>query len=580
MNKPQNKELVNLLQAELSGRPVTWQQVEPIFQQLTSKNLTQDNLEDWLQRWSDISRLVEEIYQRSYVAITTDTTDLAASQRYETFLDELHPKVQAAHQQLKEKFLACGMEPVGMKIPMRNMRAEAAIFRSENLELFSEELKLISEYDRLIGAQSISLDGEEKTIVQLQTIYDAPNRAKRETAWCKASVRQLADRDALNQLWTRLLAVRKEIAKNARFPDFRAYRWQQLLRFDYSPQDCATFHQAIEQVVVPAAVRIYEKRRQRMGVPSLRPWDLSVDPLGRPPLRPFQQVEDLVEKTGIIFTKIDPQLGQYFQTLRQEGLLDLVNRKGKAPGGYCTAYDFARRAFIFMNAVGIHDDVLTLLHEGGHAFHVFESAVLPYHSQLQVGMEFGEVASTAMEYLGAPYLADEDAGFYTPAEAARSRAEHLASQLLFLPYMAVVDAFQHWVYENQEAASHPANCDAQWDSLWQRFMKGQDWSDFEEERRTGWQRKPHIFEVPFYYIEYGIAGLGAIQVWRNALQNQARAVTAYRKALALGGTASLPELYKAADIRFAFDESFLKGIVELIEATIDDLEEQAAGGSA
>jgi oligoendopeptidase F len=573
-----NTELVTLLQDELSGKPLQWQQVEPFFQDLISTSLSEDNVEYWLQTWSEVSRLVEEVYQRGYVAITVNTTDQAAAQRYNAFLDEIHPKAQAAHQQLKEKLLASGLEPAGMTIPLRNMRAEAAIFRQDNLALLSEDLKLASEYDRLIGAQTISWEGEEKTIPQLQTIYETPDRINREAAWRKAASRQLADRDALNNLWIRLLAVRRQIAENAGFPDYRAYRWQQMLRFDYSPQDCTAFHEAIEQVVVPAIVRLNAKRRLRMGISSLRPWDLSADPFGRPPLRPFQQVEDLVDKTAIIFDKIDPQLGQYFKTMRREGLLDLINRKGKAPGGYCTNYDFVRRAFIFMNAVGVHDDVLTLLHEGGHAFHVFETASLPYHSQLQVGMEFGEVASTAMEYLGAPYLVDSNAGFYSPAEAARSRAEHLASQLLFLPYMAVVDAFQHWAYENQDAASQPANCDAQWDLLWQRFMKGQDWSGFEEERRTGWQRKPHIFQVPFYYIEYGIAGLGAIQVWRNALQDQPAAVAAYRKALALGGMASLPDLYTAAGIRLAFDAPFLKGIVEMIENTIDDLEKQAAGG--
>jgi len=577
-NPKRNTELDSLLQDELSGSPITWRQVAPFFQDLLSSSLSEDNVETWLQTWSEISRLVEEIYQRAYVAITVNTTDQAANQRYNAFLDEIHPKAQTAHQQLKKKLLASGLEPAGMAIPLRNMRAEAAIFRQENLELFSEELKLVSEYDRLMGAQTISLEGEEKTITQLQTIYETPDRIKREVAWRKAAARQFSDRQVLNDLWIRLLTIRRQIAENAGFSNYRSYRWQQMLRFDYSPQDCTAFHEAIEQMVVPAVIRLNEKRRKRMGIPSLRPWDLSVDPLGRAPLRPFQQVKELVDKTEIIFDKIDPQLGHYFKTLHQEGLLDLVNRKGKAPGGYCTNYDFVRRAFIFMNAVGVHDDVLTLLHEGGHAFHVFESASLPYHSQLQVGMEFGEVASTTMEYLGAPYLADSDAGFYSPAEAARSRAEHLTSQLLFLPYMAVVDAFQHWVYENQDAASQPANCDAQWDMLWQRFMKGQDWSGFEEERRTGWQRKLHIFEVPFYYIEYGIAGLGAIQIWRNALQDQPTAVAAYRKALALGGTASLPDLYKAAGIRFAFDAQFLKGIVEMIEATIDDLEKQVTGG--
>ena len=323
---------------------------------------------------------------------------------------------------------------------------------------------------------------------------------------------------------------------------------------------------------MPLASHLYEKRRQRLGVKTLRPWDLEVDPFGRPPLRPFHEAPELESKTAIIFHNVDAKLGEYFDIMRRERLLDLENRKGKAPGAYCIDFQVAKRPFIFMNAVGIHEDVLTLLHEGGHAFHVFETAHLPYHQQLEVPLEFAEVASTSMEYLGAPYLTADRGGFYSINEAARARVEHLERALLFWPYMAVVDAFQHWVYENHAAASDPSNCDAKWSELWQRFMPGVDWSGLEDEMATGWQRKLHILQAPFYYIEYGLSQLGAVLIWRNALKNQAQAVADYRKALSLGGTANIPTLFATAGAKFSFDEETLGEAVSLMASTIEELE--------
>ncbi len=305
---------------------------------------------------------------------------------------------------------------------------------------------------------------------------------------------------------------------------------------------------------------------------GLRPWDLDVDPLGRPPLRPFQSIRELQAGAQRIYNRVDAQLGAYFQTMRQESLLDLDNRIGKAPGGYCIEYPVARRPFIFANAVGLHTDVQTLLHEGGHAFHAFESSHLPYNQQLQVPSEFAEVASMGMELLAAPYLASAQGGFYSEVDAARARIEHLETSICFWPYMAVVDAFQHWVYQHPEQAAQPEQCDAQWGSLWQRFMRGQDWSGLDAEMMTGWHRKLHILQIPFYYVEYGLAQMGAMQVWRNALQDQNAAVKAYRQALSLGSTVDLPELYRTAGAKFAFDTQTLGEVVQLAEETIQRLE--------
>ena len=273
-----------------------------------------------------------------------------------------------------------------------------------------------------------------------------------------------------------------------------------------------------------------------------------------------------------MFHRVDSRFGEYYDTMARESLLDLDNRKNKAPGGYCTSFPMSRRPFIFANAVGLPDDLQTMLHESGHAFHNFERYALPYTQQRQVGLEFAEVASMSMELLAAPYLAAKDGGVYSEADAARAHIEHLEKNILFWPYMAVVDAFQHWVYENPADAADPSKCDAQWAAQWNRFMSGVDWSGLEEEMKTGWQRKLHIHQVPFYYVEYGLAQLGAVQIWANALSDQAGAVASYRRALALGGTVLLPQLFAAAGAKFAFDAATLRKYVDLMERTIEKLE--------
>jgi oligoendopeptidase F len=551
----------------------SWAQIEPYYNELVEHHLDGDDLSAWLGDWSHLAKMMYETFQRLYVATTVNTTDAEAEKRYTTFLDEVQPRARAADQKLKEKLLASGMQPDGFEIPLRNMRAEAALFRQENLPLLSEELKLSSEYSKITGSQMVEWQGKEITITQLAPVYQESDRELRQRAWHLASDRWLADREAINALWGRLLGVRRQLAANASLPDYRAYRWQQLLRFDYRPEDCRSFHHAIEQAVVPAATRIYERRRQRLGVQTLRPWDLSVDPHGHPPLKPFGTVVELEGKCAAMFKQVDPQLGEQFEIMRAENLLDLDNRKNKALGGYCEDFPVTARPFIFANAVGVHDDVQTLLHEGGHAFHFFAVYSLPYYQQYYAPIEFMEVASMGMELLASPYLTRERGGFYTPREAARARIQHLESCILFWPYMAVVDAFQHWAYEHPEASADPENCDALWDALWQRFMPGVDWSGLEQERRTGWHRKLHIYVEPFYYVEYGLALLGAVQVWRRALSDQAGAVAAYRKALALGNTVSLPELFRTAGAKFAFDAGTLGEAVGLMERVIAELDE-------
>jgi oligoendopeptidase F len=561
-----------------SADELAWSQIEPYYEELAARPIDSATVELWLHDWSRLYRLLSEVGVRRHLAYDGDTRDGAAERRYLAFIEEVATPMEAAEQRLRRKLLDSGLRPAGMEVPLRDMGAVAALFREENLPLLVEETRLGAQYDKLVGGQSVVWEGRETPIPQLQTVLEDPDRARRERAWWLMRERQLADREAINGLWQELLALRRRIAANAGHGDVRGYSWQAYRRFDYGPEDCHTFHEAIAAVAVPAATRVYERRARRLGVPALRPWDLSdgswrrpADPPGRQPLRPYRQVGELLAKSDALFQRLDPQLGERFASLGAEELLDLESRPGKAPGGYCTYLAVARRPFIFMNAAGTHTDLQTLLHEAGHAFHAFAMEALPYHQQLSPPMEFNEVAAMAMELLAAPYLS-VPGGFYSEAEAARARVEHLEEMLLFWPYMAVVDSFQHWAYTSPDEAADPKQCDARWQALWNRFIPGVDWSGLEAELVTGWQRRLHIFRVPFYYVEYGLAALGAAQIWRNARGDHAGALAAYRRALALGGTAALPELYATAGARFAFDEATLGGAVALIEETIAELE--------
>jgi oligoendopeptidase F len=557
----------------------TWPAIEPYYKDLEDRPLCADHVDGWLADWSSVGERIEEMYSRLSVATSVNTADKEADARMNAFLDGIFPKVMAAEQKLKGKLLASKLEPKGFNIPLRNMRAEADLFRDSNLALLAEQQKLAIEYDKIYGAQTVKWEGEEITLTRLAMNFQQPDRARREKAWHLKAERQLSDRKAINDLWLKFMDIRARIARNADKPSYREYTWVQRLRFDYTPEDCKSFAAAIKQVAVPAATRIYQKRKQALGLDSLRPWDLvdgwfsrPTHPAGIPQLKPFASIEELKSKVSTIFHHTDPVLGGYFDSLIAEGLTDLENRKNKAPGAYCTTYTSIRKPFIFVNAVGTHEDVVTTLHESGHAFHIFETAQIPYIHQLAVPMEFAEVASMGMELLASPYLSKANGGFYSDVEAGRARIEHLESMILFWPFMATVDAFQQWVYENPKEGADPAACDKKWGELWDHFIPAVDYSGLEEVKVTGWHRKLHIHQVPFYYVEYGLAQLGAVQIFGNARSDQAGALAAYRKALSLGGTVTLPELFAAARTKFAFDVPTVKKAVDLMEGVVRELE--------
>lgn len=536
-----------------------WSDFQPIFQELCDRALTPDTTSQWLVDWTAVTHEVDDLYSRLSVATTVDTTDEAAEAALNEFLDTIFEPYQLVQNQLQKKLLASGFSAPDLVTPLAKMKADDEAFCEANLELQTDEQKLGIDYDKIIGAQTVVWEGEEITLSRLSRVQVSEDRGRREAAWRAEMTRKLEDRASLNALWAKFLANRVEQAQRAGFGgNFTALTWKRLHRFDYQPSDCVAFHQAIEDVVVPVAKQIYERRRQKLGLDTLRPWDLSAPFPGEKALAPFTDVKDLIEPAKAIFDHVDPELGAYYRTMCSEGLLDLGNRKGKAPGGYCTSFPVSKRPFIFMNAVGSHGDVQTLLHEVGHAFHVFETSDLPYHFQPHTGSEVAEVASMAMELLSAPYLTKDKGGYYTLEEAHQARTEHIEKCVLFWPYMAVVDAFQHWVYANPTQASDASACDDCWSSLWDRFMVGVDWTGFDDEKATGWHRKLHIYQVPFYYIEYGLAQMGAFQVWRNAQHNQAEAVKQYRSALQKGGTVSIPEFFRTAGATFALNAETMR----------------------
>ncbi|MDQ4078346.1 MAG: M3 family oligoendopeptidase [Chloroflexota bacterium] len=560
--------------------PLDWSTVKPHFDALRTVELTQDNVHRWLQKWSDLTAHLQEADAQIYRDVTENTADEEAEQRFLTFVEDIMPEWQKVEQALKEKVLAFEeFTPSNTtEQMMKRFQTEAAIYRDENVPLRSELMKLANEYEKIVGGLTIEWEGQEETIPQAHLHLQDTEQETRERAWRKIMDAYLGEREGLNELYLKMLRLRRQVARNAGFDNFRQYQWKALGRFDYTPEDCFTFHDAIEHEVVPLATQLYQELMQRLGFETLRPWDVDADPHGER-LVPFKESAELEEGGYRIFEQVDPVLAQHFAAMR-DGYLDLASRPKKAPGGYCSGFPISGKPYIFMNAVGTHDDVGTLLHEGGHAFHFMESQVQPLIWNYNGPMEFCEVASMAMELLAAPYLQKGKGGFYEEADARRANAQHLREILLFLPYMAIVDAFQHWVYTEAPENVSSADLDAKWSELWERFVPGIDYSGLETEKETGWHRKGHIFTVPFYYIEYGLAQLGALQVWRNALADQAKAVADYRTALTLGNTRPLPALFEAAGATLAFDREMVGRLMDLIREQLARLEAGSGEGGA
>jgi oligoendopeptidase F len=410
---------------------------------------------------------------------------------------------------------------------------------------------------------TVTYDGKEQTLQQLGRYLEENDRARRQEVWERIAKRRLSECASLEDLYDEMVKLRTKIGRNAGFKDYRDYAFRAKGRFDYTPRHCHDFRKANEKSVAPALRRRHERRKSLLGVDVLRPWDLAVDPEGRPPLRPFQSMDELMDGCGRIFRKVHPDFGKMFDYIRSKKYLDLESRKGKAPGGYQTVFEVERIPFIFSNSAGLHRDVETLLHEGGHSFHSLQCRHLNPRFNRDYPTEFAEVASMGMELLAQPYLEE----FYTKKEADRARAGHLEDLLSTYTWVATIDAFQHWVYTDP-GHSRVDRRNA-WLDLKRRLGGGEDWSGYGEPQAYNWHRQLHLFTVPFYYIEYGIAQTGALQVWRNAKKNRKKAIAKYREGEALGWTRPLPDLFRAAGLRFDFSE---KTIGPLIRTALAELE--------
>jgi len=553
---------------------LSWAEIEPWYRELAETTLAPDTLELWLRQWSQLSALVDEINTWLEIATTRNTADEALSQRRKRFLDEIFTQVQHFDQQIKQQLLASGLEPEGFALPLRKLRVDAELFRPENVPLLNEEKQLAEEFMSINGAQTVRWEGKEIPIVLLYPQMQDPDRQRRERAWHTFTERKLKDREAINAVWLKSLQVRQQIARNAGYDNYRAYRWQQMYRFDYTPDDCKALHEAVEQVIVPAASQIAEKRRKLLDVERLRPWDTTVDPRSAEAPRAVENIDALLRQCARMFDHIDPALGGYFDTMIKEQCFDLEERANKAPGGYNLALEVKQLPFIFGYVMTIQDVVWLIFHEAGHAFHTFEMRGLPFVHQRKesvLPMEFAEVASTSMEFIGSMNLLSS--GLCSKEEARRLHLQHLEGRLLDLPLIIQGDAFQHWVYEHPEQALDPEAVGQKWTELGRRFEPDIDWSGLEAARSNSWQHILHFFDVPFYYMEYAFAIIGALQVWRSYLRDPQGTIQQYRQALSSGATRSLPELYRAAGAKFTFDAPLLQEMVQLVTGKIEALEQ-------
>lgn len=569
-----------------------WSQVEPILAELLARPVaTAAEFEQWMLDRSEIEAACDEARANLYIASSCDTEDKAKQQAFATFVETIVPRVDVIGFDLDKKQVALfeklSMDQTRYQVLERSKRSRIDLFRPENVPIQTDLEKLGQEYGRIAGAQTVQFDGAERTLPQMETYLQETDRSVREAAWRAVNDRRMLDRGKLDDLLDRMIAQRSAMARNAGCANFVDYVFKDKQRFDYTPEHCRAFWLAAEKHVVPFMKRLAARRKQQLGVAELRPWDMVVDPQGRPGLKPFSGGRDLFEKTARVFEAVDARLGRMFRELGPQAggeaaptgrpyaageplvseFLDLDSRKGKRPGGYQYNRPRSRRPFIFMNAAGLHRDAMTMLHEAGHAFHSMLCASDPIADYRISPTEFAEVASMSMEHLSMPHWGAPGAFYTSEADLRRARAEHLEDSVTLLAWIATIDAFQHWVY------AHPGHTRAQrrdhWLELDARFGRGVSWEGLDEARGWHWQKQSHLFSHPMYYIEYGIAQLGALQLWLTSkTAGEKAAVDAYIRALSLGGSRPLPDLFAAAGLRFDFGDATVGRVVEAVEREI------------
>lgn len=550
-----------------------WSGLEPYFEELLSRSIDSENaLRAWMKDRSELEAVLSEDGAWRYIKMTCDTTDEELRNSFNYFVQEIQPKIAPYNDKLNKKvaespFLKDLESKKGYDIMIRELRKEIEIFREENIPLFTEMQTKSQEYGQISGAMTIELAGKELTLQQAGVELQKTDRRWRQDVYNKISTRRLLDRDKLDQLFNKLIELRDQVARNADFANYRDYMFKAMGRFDYSPQDCFAFHEAVASEVAPMLNNFARQRREKLGLDQLRPWDKAVDIEGRPPLQAFKGGEDLLNKSIEVFRKIDPYLGDCLETMKEMGRLDLESRKGKAPGGYNYPLAESGVPFIFMNATSTLRDMVTLMHEGGHAVHAFLCDNLELNEFKDTPSEVAELASMSMELISMDYW---DIFFENEEDLKRAKREHLEQIIETLPWVATIDKFQHWIYENPNHSIEERL--SNWERILAEFSDSEtDWTGLELNKSYVWQRQLHLYEVPFYYIEYGMAQLGAIAVWRNYKQNKKIGLEGYLKALKLGYTATIPDIYEAANISFDFSKQYIGELMSFVKHELDNI---------
>jgi oligoendopeptidase F len=529
--------------------------------------------ERWLVERSDFDAACAEAEANLYITMTRNTEDQAANAAYTKFLETVSPALKTIGFELDRKQVALHerfpLDAGRYGVLERDTRADVSLFREENVPIQTELAKMTQRYEQICGAMTVHFEGREQTLPQMARYQEHTDRGVRESAWRAVAERRARDAETLEELFEQMLALRHRMALNAGEEGFIGFMFRAKHRFDYTPDDCRAFHASIEAHCVPVVRELDARRRRRLKAGKLRPWDLAVDTLGRAPLKPFDTADELVEKVFRVFDRMGGGLGSLFARLTRGDCLDLASRKGKAPGGYQYVRDLSREPFIFMNAAGMHGDIRTMIHEAGHAFHSMLSENDPLVHYRHAPIEFSEVASMGMELLSMGHWGEI---YEREAHLHRALRDQLTGVVSILPWIAAVDAFQLWLYENPGHTRDQRR--AEWESLMERFGHDVNWKGLEEVRASIWHRQLHIFTVPLYYIEYGIAQLGALQLW-NVMRESglAAALDGYRNGLSLGGSRPLPELFEASGIRFDFSGPTVERLMGAVSAELGKLPE-------
>lgn len=549
-----------------------WDSLKEYYENIKNRPVSSQNeFTNWLRDKSELESYVSENFAWRYIKMTCDTSNETLQKDYQDFVENIQPHLAAYEDVINKKTLEYAekwdVQEDGYAIMIRGIKESVKIFREENIALFTDIQLKQAEYQSITGAMTVTINGEEMTMPKAATLLQSTDRILRETAWKAISERRFTDKEKLNQNFSELLALRNQVAKNAGFKNFRDYMFSAMGRFDYSPQDCFDFHESIAQTVVPIVNKMETERKVSLGYDSYKPWDAKVDTEGKEALKPFTDGQELLDKTEICFANINPEFSSYIKTMRKMGHFDVESRKGKAPGGYNYPLEETGVPFIFMNATDTTRDMVTMVHEGGHAIHSFVVRDLPLNAYRNTPMEVAELASMSMELISMEHW---DAYFTNPDDLKRAKREHLKDILAALPWIATVDKFQHWIYENpQHTLEERAE---KWESILSELGDSvTDWSGLEEFKKYSWQRQLHIYEVPFYYIEYGMAQLGAISVWRNYKNNPEKGIEQYINALSLGYTKGIKEIYQEAGIRFDFSKAYISELMIFVQEELEKL---------